>query len=176
MDEVGPEYGLFKHETKGQFYSPIFHDEHLQGWRPSRELTHTYKYKVAEAGFDAQNALLGAPLSTSATVEEEMVLERIKELVAPARHLRRLQDAQLEFVDDGHSPHVAIKVYTAYMLVRRCNAPLADCWRQAPCILIHRRFLRRASTRASLRSRFCPTAQRSARSQMPGTRCSCTSP
>ena len=92
------------------------------------------------------------------------------------RTARPFWDAQLEFVDDGHSPHVAIKVYTAYMLVRTCNAPLADSWREAPCILIHRRFLRRASTRASLRSRFCPTAQRSARSQMPGTRCSCTSP
>ena len=34
------------------------------------------------------------------------------------RTARPFWDAQLEFVDDGHSTHVTVKIYTAYLLVR----------------------------------------------------------
>jgi hypothetical protein len=33
------------------------------------------------------------------------------------RTSRPFWDAQLEFMDDGHSPHLSIKCYTAYILV-----------------------------------------------------------
>jgi len=91
VDTEGPEYGLFKHDTKGEIYSP----HNVGGWTPFRAFTHTLRYKHASEGFD--KPLLGALVGQEAH-EQAMAADRVKELMAPIAHLKRIQDTQLEFV------------------------------------------------------------------------------
>lgn len=92
VDENGPEYGLFKNESKGEFYTPKSHSD--DDYRPPRELTRIYRYKSTE-GFDK---LLGAPLSMNREKVQSDALSVIQKLSRPAKQLHRIQHAQLEFV------------------------------------------------------------------------------
>ena len=91
--EKGPAYGLFKNDTKGEFYTPFCAVK--EDFEPRRELTVQYKYKHAKQGFE--KLLLGGPLGGEA-FEAERALEQTRELTKGAGHLKRVQDAQLEFV------------------------------------------------------------------------------
>jgi len=90
--EKGPAYGLFKNETKGEFYTPF--SARNTAFRPSDVITRQHGYKHAPNGFDK---LLGAPLG-DAEFEAERALDIAKELTAGAQHLKRIQDAQMEYV------------------------------------------------------------------------------
>jgi hypothetical protein len=93
IEEKGPAYGLFKNNTKGEFYTPF--NAVKEDFTPCRALTVQYKYKHAKHGFE--KLLLGAPLGGE-DFEAEKALERTQELTQGANHLKRIQDTQLEFV------------------------------------------------------------------------------
>ena len=91
IDKKGPEYGLFKHATKGEFYSP-YNRRFDPDWKPL-PIFHKLKYIHAKRGFAK---LLGAPFGDDEFMSEAAV-DIVKALVAPAAHLFRIQQAQLEF-------------------------------------------------------------------------------
>ncbi|MEC9336354.1 MAG: hypothetical protein VYC68_02515, partial [Candidatus Thermoplasmatota archaeon] len=90
--EKGPAYGLFKNETKGEFYTPF--SARNATFQPSATITGRYRYNYAQNGF---GKLLGAPLG-NAEFEAARALDIAKELTSGAKHLKRIQDAQLEYV------------------------------------------------------------------------------
>ena len=92
IHDKGPEFGLFKNEKKGEFYTPFSEEDPT--FEPSVVITRQYRYKHAKDGF---GKLLGAPLGHE-EFEKEQALELTKELTKGAKHLKRIQDAQLEYV------------------------------------------------------------------------------
>ena len=57
----GPDYGLFKHSTKGEFFSQMSVID--PQWKPLRDIPHKYRYTHAQRGF---KRLLGAPFGDDA--------------------------------------------------------------------------------------------------------------
>ena len=88
----GPDYKLFRHSTKGEFFSQIGVID--PRWKPLRDITHIYRYTHAQRGF---KRLLGAPFGDD-TYEAEAAVTLTEELMAPVRHLKRIQDTQLEYI------------------------------------------------------------------------------
>ena len=89
---VGPEYGLFKNDTKGEIYSP--EATRVPQWRPHERFIRGFGYSHAVSGFDK---LLGAPLGEE-ELERRQAVVIVGALLQPAKQLKRIQEAQLEFV------------------------------------------------------------------------------
>ena len=90
----GPEYGLFKNDTKGEFYSPHGAKPENVDWKPNAVITEQYGYSHAVKGF---KLLLGAPFGEENFEREQAELQVLK-LLKNATCIKRIQDRQLEFV------------------------------------------------------------------------------
>ena len=88
----GPDYKLFRHSTKGEFFSQMSVID--PQWKLLCDITHKYRYKHAQQGF---KRLLGVPFGDDA-YEAEAAVTLTEELMAPVRHLKRIQDTQLEYI------------------------------------------------------------------------------
>ena len=88
----GPDYGLFKHSTKGEFFSQMSLID--SQWKPLRDITHKYRYTHSQRGF---KRLLGVPFGDDA-YEAKAAVTLTEELMPLVRHLRRIQDTQLKYI------------------------------------------------------------------------------
>ena len=94
IDSKGPEYGLFKNDDKGEFYSPHGAKPANADWKPNARITGQYGYSHAVKGFEK---LLGAPFGEE-DFEREQAEIRVLKLLKNATCIKRIQDRQLEFV------------------------------------------------------------------------------